>query len=136
MNVERIRELADVIEKQPDANRNDEGLGFAMSDFFHTCGSPSCIAGWASHLFMSDEQCPDFYSTDDVLADVLDIKISEAIYLSCPENDWANAFALVGEPGHVTPAHAAAVLRHLADTGKLNWYVGAYKHPPVVSGQT
>lgn len=112
MNVERIRELADVIEKQPHAPSFGRE-GFCMDTWQHPCGTPACIGGWAAfasgkslihgliwndaqdHLGLSDDQSGDLF------------------YPNNYEGEWSD----------ITPAHAAAVLRNLAETGQVDWSV-------------
>ena len=121
MNKERIRKLADVIERQPDAN-SVWGTGFCMRMVFHDCGSPSCIAGWAHALF--DDSVDDAFHFRVLYAeDLLDIPDDQGRLLFEPNNEHAYFGAVYGEIGHVSAKHAAAVLRHLAKTGKVDWSV-------------
>lgn len=93
MNTDHIRQLADVIERQPHTDLNAP-TGFNMCNWTHNCGTPACICGWAN--FVQDD--------DDIhLGDVSTAR------------EWLG----------ITPTHAAAVLRHLADTGKVDWSVGS-----------
>ena len=54
MNVERILQLADIIEVQPHMTDEDPE-GFTMMDYIHDCGSPACIAGWAVATFSDSD---------------------------------------------------------------------------------
>ena len=115
MNVERINLLADVIEVEPEVKVSLPRSGFDMRREFHECGSPACIEGYARKLF----RCP----LGEDLLPVLGITPSQAIELFMPGNCHASFLASPGNPLWVTPQHAAAVLRHLARTGKVDWSV-------------
>lgn len=112
MNKERILKLADVIEAtphkpEPKTKRPNSNLrGFNMASWH--CGTVGCIAGWAGKIF----DCHYAYA-------------GEALDLP-----WATSDALFMAKGihwsrmdQIKPAHAAAVLRHLAETGKVDWSV-------------
>ena len=113
MNAERIRELADVIERQPDVGFRALD-GFNMEFVNHPCGTPSCIVGWARSLWGSQHSW---------LSDILDLVGDRAGQLIVPNHSYAHYVAHKGEPGHITASHAAAVLRHLAATGEVDWTV-------------
>lgn len=118
LQVDRIRHLADVIEAQPHTELNDS-TGFNMSDWTHNCGTPSCICGWANHLrnesegrtvmLASPREAGRWLGFDDD-----DDRRYVLFKPSTIDPDNWNA---------ITPAHAAAVLRHLADTGVVDWSV-------------
>ncbi len=117
MNVERIRELADVIEKQPHTSYLADH-GFNMETLAHKCGTPCCIAGWAEHLAGND---PDDDACLDQSAEWLGIKyLNEGIELFFPGDTYGS-----DRWDRITPAHAAAVLRNLADTGHVDWSIAA-----------
>lgn len=123
MNKERILKLAAAIEAQA----NPE-LGFHMGTFKnnasdlgieHPCGTVACIAGWAAALYepqiFHDADWMDAYCFDGIAAEALDIPIS---------TDGDELFYMRGASIHyedVTPAIAAAVLRHYAETGVVDW---------------
>lgn len=108
MNVERIRELANVIEVQPHTRIEDE-TGFNMRYFEHDCGSPACIGGWANFIWGKGRE-----DTSTEARGYLGISLEHAESLFFPDFDM----------DRITPTHAAAVLRNLADTGKVDWSVG------------
>lgn len=115
MNINNINRLADVIEVQEHTNR-EAASGFAMNVFFHTCGTPACIAGWADYL--SGAEWYGDARTDEVeerAAEWLDLESDQAYSLF-----WAGNLDL----RLITPKQAAAVLRHLAVTGNVDWSVG------------
>jgi hypothetical protein len=109
MNTENIIALADLIETLPQAGFGSRE-GFFMGNWRHDCGTPSCIAGWAVHLAGID--CSRSQVADKA-ADWLDLYF---------EDEAQDLF----EPSHlpyeaITPQHAAKVLRHLAETGVVDW---------------
>ena len=124
MNVENILKVADAIEQHsiPD-------LGFNMSHWFdkatpdvpdlsgHECGTIACIAGWASRVSGDQSENPDH--TYEVAADFLGLGALTANNLFMP----TNGFVSLHQWNSITPAHAVAVLRHLAETGEVDWYI-------------
>ena len=121
MNKERILELANLIEQQ-EPRTNHTPTGFSMSIPFHACRTPSCIAGWACHLYGDDMTSDPLY----VATGLLDLEGMLADELFAPDNDYAAYFAIRRAHNHVTPQHAAAVLRHLAATGEVDWSVKSF----------
>lgn len=119
MNKERILELAAVIEAQPYDPEN-KGRGFNMSLYMHSCGTPSCIAGYALALQYGDfsESLRHnvggnyFFHAYNFLD--LDRDIAHKLFEPhefMPSEDWPK----------ITPQEAAGVLRHLAETGSIDW---------------
>jgi hypothetical protein len=122
MNKERIQALADLIEKQPHTDIAD-ATGFNMDDYRHQCGTPACIAGWATAMAddnpAGDEPIhgsPHYRATK-----FLDIGSEVGFHLFQPQTMSAYQWHLI------TPAQAAATLRHFANTGVVDWEVGARK---------
>lgn len=122
MNKERLLELADIVEKQVHvSNYIGSPSGFNMCTIFHECGTPSCIAGFAIAMRQCAEQHIDKTDVEnqyirshgyDYAAQYLDI--SHNIYeLFEPDYYPWNS---------ITPAHAAHTIRHLANTGEVNWH--------------
>lgn len=133
MNRENILRVADAIENGELVKR---GIGFNMAyymdyathrtpDRIDSCGTTACIAGWTFAIFRPDTD-PDFVingsgpSIGRTAADLLGLTPDQRSALFTPddfgeEEEWTN----------ITPAHAVAVLRHLAETGKVDWSVGA-----------
>lgn len=125
MNKDRILALADLIEKQPHTV-SLHGSGFCMNYVLHSCGTPSCIAGWAA---WEEEGRPKAVSTPDTgwsleckaqkylgLATSVEAELSDIAYsLFYPEGDRVDLY------DNITPAQAAACLRHLAETGEVDW---------------
>lgn len=110
MNVERINALADLIEKQPNSGHKDSD-GFNMRYWTHSCGTPSCIAGWA--VFLSEVPVETF-GVKRKAAEFLGIEGEKTDRLFLPSDV---------DLDDVTSSHAAAVLRHLAKTGDVDWSV-------------
>lgn len=104
MNKERIMELADIIEMQAHVNYSDyPSYGFNMSSYRHNCGSPSCIAGWAAHLYAPESD----RNISAIAAEVLGL-----------DHMWAlNNLFEVGldiRYNDITPRMAATALRRCA----------------------
>lgn len=123
MRTDRILALADLIEKQPHTN-DDDAEGFTMGVYFHNCGTPSCIAGWAMAMEFNDyseklrrkaeksfgDACGPF--EDRIPGNFLGITPRQEGELFAPRNR-----------SDITPTQAAATLRRLAETGEVKWEV-------------
>lgn len=124
MNKEYILELADFLETiQPGAES-----GFNMNWYMnkncndysgHKCGTVACIAGWIA-LRDGQEEPAEWYTKYG--AKKLGIDLDLAFKLFSPRRIWAY---------DATPQQAAIVLRHLANTGEVDWNV-AFPSQPVV----
>jgi len=122
MNKERLLILAALIEAQPFTSRRAKE-GFYMNSILHECGTPSCIAGWGAWeaLGRPERLYNAGYKLEMAAATWLGFKHFEeefftkspAYELFYPDNDW---FLY-----HGTPQMAANVLRHLAETGEVDW---------------
>jgi hypothetical protein len=119
MNKDRILALADLVERQPHSDYYADA-GFNMETYIHKCGTPSCIAGWAIFTFggRSDLDCASDRDTENRDAGEL-LGIGEE-----------QSYALF-QPLHleiplrkITPKQSAATLRHLAETGEVDWSIG------------
>lgn len=111
----RILALADLIESLPHTRKAG---GFNMNYFLHLCGSPSCIMGWASFIWGNPE-APDYGTELDGMRCLLGHPD-----LSSEEREAAHDLAYGTEDLDllsITPAHAAATLRHYAETGEVDW---------------
>lgn len=116
MNRENILAVADAIEKQ-----SIPGLGFNMdalvdpsdgSDdrFGKGCGTVACIAGWAYCL-----QAGRTGGDGPVHVGILH-PASHWLDL-----DWDLSLILFRSGGDILPSQAVSVLRHLAETGEVDW---------------
>lgn len=72
----------------------------------HNCGTTACIGGWTGHVLKDNERI----SPQDA-ADLLGLTPHLA----------ASLFYGVGVERDATPQRAVAVLRNLAETGRVNW---------------
>lgn len=111
----RILALADLIESLPHARRKG---GFHMNYFRHTCGTPSCIMGWAYFIWGASDRMP-FGAESDGMRCLLDRRD-----LTEEERQAAWRIALAPECPNlnfITPTQAAACLRHYAETGVVDW---------------
>lgn len=127
MNIDRINALADFISQLDFVAPYEDRVGFNMSMFVnrthrndeqYDCGTPACIAGWATWLDLGK---PVVMKDNDILfnaRDYLDISSGMAWQLFIPE-DLPNDLAL----DDVTQKQAAKVLRHLAATGTVDWSI-------------
>lgn len=126
MNRENILKVAQAIEDaaKPDAKPE---FGFNMAGFRairgywpdrtgHDCGTTCCIAGWAAGTG------GDGWQIEARARERLGLTISEANRLFFAEDAEGN---ISTDLEKVEPAHAVAVLRHLAETGVVDWTVGA-----------
>lgn len=118
LNADRLLTLASHIEKMPEGYAADYVTGFDMNqwraefcspkakDPLHACGTVSCIGGTAEILFGG--------SAFDVLGASSDQDYDTLKRLFYPP--------LNDSPGwEATPAQAARVIRHLVETGKVEW---------------
>ena len=111
LNRARLHVLADFVETYD---------RFDMGAVQHPCGTPACIAGCACHI------APDAdHSSMALAAEYLGLTAEQKTELFMPHFDPEGLFyaAEPGEIGYVTREHAAAVLRHLAETGTVDWNV-------------
>lgn len=111
MNVPEILAVADPIEVQPRATHiNDPG--FSLGWYKHSCGTPCCIAG-----FTVGDKCATY-----VEEEIHDEAVEK---LGLTDDQARKLFFGLGPEGiyDPTPKHAAAVLRHLAATGEVDWSI-------------
>lgn len=119
MNSDRVRELADFIEKSDT---------FEMNRYFKDNPEvPCCIAGHAVALFNPEALIAnndDEPMIEDAARQALDI-VDEpviAVNLFHPDGDgvawWADT---PSEREFITKSHAVKTLRHLADSGTVDW---------------
>lgn len=110
---ERLLRLADAVE--------DSG-SFDMTMYRHECGTPACIAGHAAALAGIDRT--EGPAIARAARDWLGLDEERGSELFWPENEHANWWGLTRRFQKVTRAHAGAVLRHLAETGRIDWSAG------------
>ena len=111
MNKKRILELAEYIEN---SGTYDQAF------YFHSCGTPGCIAGHAAALFKPENNSPYYIHYSEIGKKILGLNLVDSVELFDPEpyKDELDEFNFYREP---TAKDAAAVLRNLADTGIVNW---------------
>lgn len=120
MNEERILALADLIEPlplQPEQYEGDpEKAQFGMAQWWYSCGTPSCVAGWAAHMAASERVT--------FPPDVVTIQERGAYYLGISEETSEHLFMAdrTRYPIHQLTARAAAwCLRNLVKTRRVAW---------------
>ncbi len=136
MHVERIRRLADHLESLPDTHQlsmsrivetGSFASTFNMHRFVHPCGTAACIGGWAVNQMLCDvglkrkviNQHEKVAHTAQLY---LGLDLEKANELFAPRNDHAS-YRETNAEGYkfITAKRAATVLRHLADTGEVDW---------------
>ena len=134
-NEEKIRRLADLVEACQDVTTDDHepnsGPAFSMAQTWYECGSPACLLGHnhAMHgrTMRSIQVTQGYYplgpSHNNVvaLAEDLGLTYAQAVELGMPEHSHAHYARKPGSSGWITAEHAGAVLRNLADEGKVEW---------------
>lgn len=129
MNVENILKVAAAIEDAAKPGAKPK-VGFNMGVWHdtgdadqtgHNCGTVCCIGGWTNFLFADD---PMQVGMQEAMKS-LGLGPLPADDLFCPPRSQ-----YAGSWDSITPAHAVAVLRHLAATGKVDWSIGAPSSPP------
>lgn len=121
MNVDNMLRLADYLETVPPEE-------FAMFEW--GCGTTACIGGHAERLFERPENLAEVLGFPDTGPPYLHGILSQLFYpdtLNCPElrddvlynHLWGR---MESDPGPtITPKQAARVVRHLANTGVVDW---------------
>ena len=133
MNKARILELADKIDGLPSLSWDDSDRlyrgrhAFNMGSAKHDCGTPACIAGWAAHMYCGGETRGEWDDDLDDAEEALGLTHDQGTELFVPVVKSVAHYRAKnpGDPGFVTSEHAAAVLRNLAETGEIDWTVGA-----------
>ncbi|WP_022697888.1 hypothetical protein [Euryhalocaulis caribicus] len=108
MDTERILFLADYIESHPEQ--------FDMRELDHLCGAPCCIAGHANALWGG--KCCSGDSAKEILG-LSDTQKNHLFFMSRTGLDLGEVGAPLG----------AAVLRHLAATGEVDWSAEPARKP-------
>jgi hypothetical protein len=137
MNTERILLLADFIESLPDERLDmcfwakdvdgDENLDVSPETVLHNCGTAACIGGWTEALFnptrLTFRGTSGLWNTTqdgpldkDSAGTLLGLTVAQAHDLFLPPHTNGN-----GSWADITPAIAATTLRHLAETGRVEW---------------
>jgi hypothetical protein len=123
MNRENILAVADAIEKHsiPDLGFNmrpllsDFNAGDDMKNHFGTdCSTIACVAGWSFLLSGGDAKERDTETIWDGATDWLGLPRPQSVRLFAPGEYLGHFRAL-------TDTQAVSVLRHLAETGEVDW---------------
>ena len=149
MNVENIRTLIGVLKTKELAHQceiKENVDGFEMSQFYYSCGTPSCIAGWSSFLVdggkisISEvvvENAQEFLGIDretgfdlfypSLSADMfgLDDFLFEGVN---SEDGWRDSTTVL-DWHEITPQEAIITLEKLIETGKVDWTHAVSKSP-------
>ena len=140
LNVNRLRDLADFIERLPEGqfDMNEWGDGTAVDAVAHVrefgeaqeCGTPACIAGWAAVLYAGDavedaiNNRVAAYGLPNTGAATLGLKKDAAKRPPWGPRTLADELFVPDiDLLAVTQYDAAMVLRHLADTGRVDWTI-------------
>lgn len=124
MNKENLTLLADTVEALEPPKFDMRHWLFPDDKNSCLCGTPSCLWGWAEWLRRDKpekiEITPEYSgNVDEWLG--LDLYQSDALFI--PEDPTAR-YSGDHFRRTITPAHAAAVVRHFRDTGEIDWRVG------------
>ena len=97
----------------------EKSLGFfTMETLYYDCGSPACLVGHG--LVLAGPSLPALDPTQ-LFSDIYGVSDDLATLLFAPqtlEYSWGRS---IGTPGHITPHHAASVIRHLVEIGVVDW---------------
>ena len=125
LKTEAINALADRIEacEEVEFSKAKPGMNpaFNMSAVRYPCGAPACMIGHNDAMHGRG----DSRSTDIVFAGDLGITDDQADELCAPQRGHAHYMDPIDARGFITKAHAVAVLRYLANTGRVDWAHGA-----------
>ena len=137
MKTERIIELADhldseVLDLYHPRDRNKAGANplFSMlvyseknayNNHAEECGTCACIAGHTIHLWGRGIQPSDFKHDARMLLG-LEIDIADELFEPCDHMEAWYFQDDPDDPAFISSHRAARVLRHLAETGEVDWY--------------
>ena len=138
MNVERIREIADNIEKFP-KNYNQGSWGFELSEMLPSikmhkdCGTAACVAGWACALHVDNDYDDPHAEAERILS--LTEEESAILFNANWPIGWVELIGLVLTPHQIksleggdycasvffpNPEQAVKVLRYFAGLGFIH----------------
>jgi len=126
MNKENVLKVADAIEQHsiPELGFNMNYGLVSRSDNIkdlsgYNCDTVACIAGWCNMLTKPDARFSDFDAAREFLG--LDPKAASELFYASSQWEFEGGDHTYLE--RITPSKAAVVLRHLAETGEVNWSV-------------
>jgi hypothetical protein len=143
MHTERINELATLIE-----TAGVKGLGFNMHDWIgpvsdklddksgHDCNTVACMAGWAVHHMEGRLEKPYRNTHEFVFGSMhMSVRMEAQTWLDLDPLTADHLFApsFIDEWGSITPAVAAAALRHLATTGEVMFVIDGKTYRPRIA---
>ena len=116
MNVDRLREIANAIERDPESYRQSEWGSCLRIKCGHVCGTAGCVAGWAVVMFGGGAHgC--FWNIPRRARELLGLTLREANALfntSWPVT-WRGARSWQRGSFDPSPTMATRVLRAIAD---------------------
>ncbi len=148
MNMKNVRRLADLIGSIPDepieGRCKNAGPYFSMEQYVYTdydgagypCRSPSCIAGWACWLAAKDngQALPSsifndaYHEQAKIFLEIESEAVTKELFAPVVD-DGVCWLAGPHQEGHITAAHASAVLYNLAETGEVDWSIRSTSAP-------
>lgn len=91
---------------------------FTMSDVHYPCGSPACLVGHG--LVLAGHSLPAADATEE-FSNIYGVSDHLANELYAPQTSEYGWGWEIGNIGHITPHHAASVIRHLVEIGVVDW---------------
>ena len=134
MNKENILLVAEHLENLPEDLQKvdcEADEGFDLRNFTHDCGTPSCIAGYAAwfdngkRITREYLEATSYYFVSKT-AEFFGMTYDDAHDLCLPGSKFREDTRDLDEtidPYEVTAKQAAAVLRHFAETGEVDYRV-------------
>lgn len=136
MNKERLLELADLLESEKVVGHFDMDYFFksynlsvpththklGAAEALNVCGTVACIAGWAVAAFNPKLQGFQI-DYEQIAADLLGLRYEQADRLFTPSDngDDCDPEDEDRSPYAASAKQAAKVVRHLAETGEVDW---------------
>lgn len=133
MNKERLLQLAEVLESdraESHFNMNlwlSENGRFARSEVcslqhfnIEDCGAVACIGGWTVILFPEEAALFAKEHISNAAYEILGLGLVEGHDLCIPEGWYDDKDDFIS-PYEAKPKQAAKVVRHLAETGVVDW---------------
>ena len=138
VNRENVLKVAEAIETGALVER---GIGFNMArygaavddiakDHIDNCGTVCCIAGYALALKRPDISGEDIagehFNIEAEATRYLGLDLGDAGELFLPQPPYSRPWNQIDHQRYlaqITPAQAVRVLRHLAETGEVDWSI-------------
>ena len=130
MNKERLAMVRDAIAANPD--------GYDQVAWLHSCGTPSCVAGWAAYLSLEEDETLCIVTRDQkayahvmrgslmgeyAIVDDVRVRAVNWLELNASQSDGMFMPFPFGEDGVRSPSpnEAVAMLGHAIETGEVLW---------------